>query len=332
MTWQQLGSSALAPQQRQLSWSPVRASPKPFWIVMTSPLPDGNPSLTPKQPVPLSTGTIPVLSDIFSLTVCRISKPIQWLLICQYLWDRTSAKVLKDHLPWLSLTKMGPPALKWNESSVFSSQEDNLLFFCQPACWGKAGSSPEPSVLAPYPFSPPKKTPGELLSNWWSAHHSTSQVTPDDRRVNSQMESSNEQSGNSLVGKRSRNLSQAEHNERSLLWFVCYSIRLPWKLRSTLIFQLLKCSKCPCKACLCWMCVLALAVPPSLLWLSKPVAWQLAKESSWPRARRRPAKLSLKSCRWEGVSYTRSALHHLRASQILLTPCKRDWAVTHQTF
>lgn len=41
----------------------------------------------------------------------------------------------------------------------------------------------------------------------------------------------------------------------------------------------------------------ALAVPPSLLWLSKPVGWQLAKESSWLPPRKRPAKLSLKSCR-----------------------------------
>lgn len=182
------------------------------------------------------------------------------------------------------------------------------------------------------PFLHQKKKPGELLSNGWSAHHSTSQVTPDDTRVNSQMESSNEQSGNSLVGKRSRNFSQAEHNERSLIWFVCSSIRLPWKLRSTLIFQLLNCSKCPCKACWCWMCVLCLAVPPSLLWLSKPVAWQLAKESSWLRPRRRPAELSLKSCRWEGVSHPKSALHHLRAPQILLIPCKRNLALRHQTF
>lgn len=149
MTWQQLGSGVLAPQQRQLSWSPVRASPKPFWIVTRSPLPDGNPSLIPKQPVPLSTGTALGILDIFLLTVCWICKPAQWLLMYQYLWDRTSTKVSKDHLPWLPQTaarlgKMVPPALKWNESSVFSSQENvgQAVIFLSACLLGKGREQP----------------------------------------------------------------------------------------------------------------------------------------------------------------------------------------------
>lgn len=52
-------------QQRQLSWSPVRALPKPFWIVTRSQLRGGNLLLILKQHVALLTGKILIIIEIF---------------------------------------------------------------------------------------------------------------------------------------------------------------------------------------------------------------------------------------------------------------------------
>lgn len=258
MTWQQLGSGVLAPQQRLLSWSPARALPKPFWIVMRSPLPDGKPSPIPKQHVASSTGTILVVLDIFLLTVCWVSKPIKWLLMYQHLWDRTSAKVSQGHLPRLSQTaaslrKMVPPALKWNGSSVFSSQENvgQAVIFLSVCLLGKgreqaraicASTKNTCRITLQLMICSSQYNPGgpqtiqEQIPKWKAVMNS--QEIP-------------------CWGKEAETLLR-QSITRAAWCDLCYSIRLLWKLRSTLIFRLLKRSKCLCKDCLRWVSVLCL--------------------------------------------------------------------------
>lgn len=196
---------------------------------------------------------------------------------------------------WSKSEKNGSPCskMKWKFSVLLTGECRTSCYFFVSLPAGKGREQPRAICAGFLSLFSTKKT-GELLSNCSSAHPSTIQVTPDDSRVNSQMQSSNEQSGNSLVGKRSRNPSQAEHNERSLVGFVCYSVKVAVKTEKCFDLSTLETFK--------------MSLQGLLMLNVCPVPWQChlpcsGSQSQWPGSWQRSHRGfhqggGLQSCQW----------------------------------